>query len=141
MAKSTGMAITTLGVGDSANSVQDIRNDITNWSFSTPRGVQDVTGIDKSAVERLLLLADFSVTLNGVFNSTATTSAHAVFKTVPSTSVLRTMNLTITGSVAANLNQASAILFTDYALTRPQTGELTFAVPGVLGSGAVPTWS
>jgi len=128
-------------VGDSANSVQDIRNDVTNWSFSTPRGLQDVTGIDKSAIERLLLLADFSVTLNLAFNSAATTSAHAVFRTVPSTNVLRTMNLTITGTVVANLNQASAILFTDYALTRPQTGELTAVAPGVLGSGAVPTWT
>ena len=141
MAKTTGLAWTTLGVGDSSNSVQDIRNDCTNLQFAMPRGVQDVTGIDKSAIERLLLLADFSITLNGVFNSTATTSEHAVFKTVPSTSVLRTVNITITGSVAVNLNQASAILFTDYQLSRAQTAELTWSVPGVLGSGAVPTWT
>jgi hypothetical protein len=141
MAKTTGIAWTTLGVGDSSNSVQDIRNDVTNLQFAMPRGVQDVTGIDKSAIERLLLLADFSMTLNGVFNSAATTTEHAVFKTVPSTSVLRTVNITITGSVAANLNQAAAILFTDYQLARAQTGELTYSVPGVLASGAVPTWT
>ena len=141
MAKSTGVSWTTLGVGDSSNSVQDIRNDVTNFQFAMPRGVQDVTGIDKAAIERLLLLADFSMTLNMVFNSTATTSMHAVFKTVPSTSVLRTVNLTVTGSVAANLNQTSAILFTDYQLTRTQAGEFTAQVPGVLASGAVPTWT
>ncbi len=106
-----------------------------------PRGVQDVTGIDKAGIERLLLLADFSMTLNGVFNSTPTTSEHAVLKTIPSTSVLRTVNITITGSVAANLNQASAVLFTDYQLTRPQTGELTWSVPGVLANGLVPSWT
>lgn len=135
--KVTGLAWTTLGVGDSSNSVQDIRNDITNLQFSTPRGVQDVTGIDKSAIERLLLLADFSIQLNGVFNPSANFS-HAVFSTVPSTSVLRTVNITTNGK---NLNQSAAVLFTDYQITRSQAGELTWQVPGVLASGAVPTWS
>lgn len=137
MAKSTGLAWTTLGVGDSTNTVQDIRNDITNLTFTTPRAVQDVTGIDKSAMERLLLLADFTVQLNGVFNPAANMS-HAVFSTVPSTSVNRTVNITTNGK---NLNQASAVLFTDYQLTRPQTGELTWQAPGVLANGSVPTWS
>jgi hypothetical protein len=137
MAKSTGLAWTTLGVGDSSNSVQDIRNDVTNLAFTTPRAVQDVTGIDKSAKEVLLLLADFTITLNGVFNPAANLS-HAVFSTVPSTSVLRTVNITVNGK---NLNQASAVMFTDYANTRAAAGEFTWSAPGVLGSGAVPTWS
>jgi hypothetical protein len=104
--------------------------------FSTPRGVQDVTGIDKSAMERLLLLADFSITLNGVFNDQATTGSHIVFRTVPSTSVLRTVTLVITGNTLAN-----ECLFTDYNLTRAASGELTWSAPGVLGDGTVPTWS
>lgn len=137
MAKSTGLAWTTLGVGDATNTVQDLRNDFTNLQFATPRGVQDVTGIDKSAKEALLLLADFTMTLNGVFNPAANFS-HAVFSTVPSTSVLRTVNITVNGK---NLNQSSAVLFTDYAITRAAAGELTFSAPGILGSGAVPTWS
>ena len=33
------------------------------------------------------------------------------------------------------------ILYTDYPLTRCQTGELTATVPGVLADGTVPTWS
>jgi hypothetical protein len=97
--------------------------------------VQDVTGIDKSAMERLLLLADFSVTLNGVFNPAANQS-HDVFKTVPSTSVNRTVTLTVAG-----VTLASEALFTDYPLSRSASGELTFAVPGVLADGAVPTWA
>src|SRR5215468_6036108 len=101
MAKSTGLAVQTFGVGDSGNVVRDIRNDITNFQFSTPRGVQDVTGIDKSAIERLLLLADFTTQLNGVHNPAATTSSHAVFSSVPSTSVARTVNITVNG---VNLN-------------------------------------
>jgi hypothetical protein len=43
--------------------------------------VQDITGLDKSANERLLLLADFSISLAGVFND-ASNMSHDVFKTV-----------------------------------------------------------
>ncbi|OXS35533.1 hypothetical protein CHR28_10250 [Streptomyces sp. XY006] len=103
--------------------------------FATPRGVQDITGIDKSAYERLLLLADFSITLNGVFND-ATNASHDVFKTVPSTSVARTVSLTVSGQSLNN-----ECLFTDYPLSRSDSGELTFAVPGVLSDGTVPTWT
>jgi len=136
MAKESGLGWTTCSVDDSAGSAQAIKNDITNLAFSTPRGVQDVTGIDKSAYERLLLLADFSITLNGVFDDSSAANAHAVFKTVPSTSVARTVTLTVSGDTLAN-----EVLFTDYPLTRSAAGELTFAVPGVLADGAVPSWT
>ncbi len=108
---------------------------MTNFQFATPRAVQDVTGVDKSAIERLLLLADFSITLNGVFNDAASQS-HAVFKTVPSTSVARTVSLAVSGQTLAN-----ECLFTDYNLTRGQDGALTWSAPGVLADGQVPTWS
>jgi hypothetical protein len=95
-----------------------------------------VTGIDKSAIERILLLADCSITLNIVANFAASPSAHDVFSTVPSTSVMRTTTLTIAGKTLA-----PEILYTDYPLARSNSGELTAAVPGVLANGAVPTWS
>ncbi|RKN61921.1 hypothetical protein D7231_31800 [Streptomyces klenkii] len=103
--------------------------------FATPRAVQDVTGLDKSAMERLLLLADFSVTFNGVFND-ASNMGHDVFKTVPSTSVARTTTLTISGQSLPN-----EVLYTDYPLSRGDDGSLTYAVPGVLADGTVPTWT
>ena len=138
MAKETGLAITTLSVDDSVGGVQtarDIRNDITSFDFATPREEQDVTGINLSARERLLLLADFSSTMAGVFNDAANLS-HAVFKTIPSTSQLRTISLNISGQTLAN-----ECWLTDYKLTRPENGELTWEVPAVLGDGVVPTWS
>jgi hypothetical protein len=135
MAKESGLGWTTLSVDDAAGSPQAIRNDITNFEFATPRAVQDVTGIDKSAFERLLLLADFSITLNGVFND-ASNMSHAVFKTVPSTSVARTTTLTVSGQTLA-----CEVLYTDYPLSRGNDGALTWAVPGVLADGTVPTWS
>jgi len=136
MAKSSGLAWTTLSVDDSGGTPRDIRNDITNFEFATPRAVQEITGIDKSAFERLLLLADFSITLNGVYNPTATTSSHAVLKTVSSSSVLRTISMTV---LAQSLNNECII--TDYNITRADSGELTWTSPAVLADGAVPVWS
>ena len=135
MAKQSGLGWTACTVDDSSGTPQTIINDITNLQFATPRAVQDVTGIDKSAMERLLLLADFSVTLNGVFNVAANQS-HDVFKTVPSTSVNRTTTLTVSAKTLA-----CEVVYTDYPLSRGQDGALTFAVPGVLADGNVPTWA
>lgn len=133
MAKASGLGQTALSVDTSAGTPTDIRNDVTNWQMATPRGVQDVTGVDKSANERLLLLADMSVTYNGVFNATG---AHLVFRTVPSTSVARTCTNTVNG-----VTLAGELLFSDYQLTRADSGELTWSAPGALADGTVPTWA
>ncbi len=134
MSKESGLGWTTLSVDDSTPAAQVIKNDVTDFSFGTPRGVQDITGVDKSAFERLLLLADFSITLNMVFNPAAN-QMHDVFKTVPSTSVVRTVSLAVSTKTLAN-----ECLFTDYALTRGADGALTATAPGVLADGTVPTW-
>src|SRR5215469_10658724 len=110
--KVTGLAWTTFSVGDSSNATQDIRNAVTDLTISTPRAVQDVTGIDKSAIERLLLLADYSIDPKGVFDTLATSGANN-----------------------------GAVLFTDYKVTRANSGELTWEAPGVGSTGTVPTWS
>lgn len=135
MAKESGLGWTTCSVDTSAGAAKAIKNDVTSLQFATPRGVQDVTGIDKSAYERILLLADFSITLNCVFNDAAD-QMHEVFKTVSSTSVARTTTLTVSGQTLAN-----EVLYTDYPLNRADGGELTAAIPGVLADGTVPTWS
>lgn len=134
MAKQSGLGWTTLSVDDAGGTARDIKNDCTNLQFATPRAVQDVTGVDKSAMERILLLADMSTTLNVVFN-TAANREHAVFKTVPSTSVARTQSLEI-----ASQTLAAEMLYTDYPLQRSNSGEFTAAIPGVLADGTVPTW-
>jgi len=133
--KESGLGWTTLSVDDSAGSPNAIKNDVTELDFATPRGVQDVTGVDKSAIERLLLLADFSISLKGVFDD-QTGQAHVTFKTVPSTSVARTTTLVVSGNTLA-----PEVLYTDYKLTRASSGELTWEAPGVLADGTVPTWS
>ncbi len=134
MAKESGLGYS-VTVDNAAGSGQDISNDVTNFQFATPRGVQDVTGVDKSAYERILLLADFSITLNGVFNDDSNKS-HDVFKTVPSSSASRTVVLVHSGQT-----MTAECLFTDYALTRAQGGELTWSAPGVLSNGTAPAWT
>lgn len=133
MAKASGLGFTTCSVDDSGGSVVVIKNDVTNLQWATPRGVQDVTGLDSSAFERLLLLADFSITLNGVFNAT---TSHTVFRTVPSSSVARTTTLVVNGATLA-----PEVFYTDYSLTRAADGALTWTAPGVLAGGVVPLWS
>jgi hypothetical protein len=89
-------------------------------------------------MERLLLLADFSVTLNGVFNVTADKS-HDVLSSVSSTSVTRTVKIQ---PIAASVPYLSCeTLFTDYQITRSDSGELTWQAPGALQDGTVPTWT
>ncbi len=134
MAKENGLGMS-VAIDDSAGSAKTISNDITNFELATPKAVQDVTGVDKSAIERLHLLADASFSPTGVFNDAAD-RAHAVLKTIPSSSVARTITITHSGQ-----SLAGEYLGTDYALTRAATGEFTWQAPFVLADGTVPTWS
>lgn len=133
MAKESGLGMALI-VDDAGAVARTISNDMTALNWATPRAVQDVTGLDKSAMERLLLLADMTVEPTGVFND-ATNMGHDVFKTVPSTSVPRTTTIQISGQ-----ELEAEILYTDYALERSESGELTYSAPGVLADGTVPTW-
>lgn len=139
MAKTSGLGGVVV-VADSGAVNRTITNDCTNWTFTTPRATQDITGVDKFAHETLLLLADFTVTFNGVFNPTVTTSSHAVFSTVPSTSVNRSTNIQVTNS-GGTPQITCNVAYTDYQITRANTGELTWQAPGQLADGAVPTWA
>ena len=134
MAKESGLGMT-VAIDDSGGSARTISNDITSIDIATPREEQDITGLDKSARERLLLLADFTVAISGVFND-ASNMSHAVFATVSSTSVARTVTITISGQVLA-----CEAFFSDYSLSRSSSGELTWSAPGALSGGAVPTWA
>lgn len=136
MAKSTALGWSVLSVDDSGGTQRAIINDITDLDFATPRAVFDVTGVDKSAFERLLGLADFTISLNAVWNPAATTTMFAVFSTVPSSSVARTTTLTVGGKTLAN-----EVLYTDFQLKRGADGDFRASIPGVLSDGSIPTWA
>jgi len=139
MAKISGLgALVT--VQDSSAVTQTISNDVTNFTFTTPRAVEDITGVDKSAKEALLLLADYTNTLNGVFNSAAGAS-HPVFKDVASTSATRVTKIAPTASSGASPYLQVNALYTDYQITRAAGGALTWQAPGVLQDGTPPSWT
>lgn len=135
MAKESGLGWTTASRDDSAGVLRALVATVLNVDFAMPRNVQDITGMDKSAIERLLLLGDYSSTWVGVFDD-AVNNAHDVHKTVASADVTRSESLVISGQTLNN-----EVLLTDYALTRAASGELTWNGPAVLQSGTDPTWS
>lgn len=134
MAKTTGVAFTTLSVDDSGGTARDLRNDFTSFDYAMPVDMQDITGLDKSAMERIALLSDFTININGVVN-TAANQSHDVFKNITG-GVARTVTI---GHASVSL--PNECLFSDYRMNRPQNGELTFTVAGVLSDGTVPTWA
>ena len=139
MAKTSGLG-GVVKVADASSASQVITNDVTNYAFTTPRNTQNITGVDKFANEILLLLADFTVTFNGVFN-TASNLSHAVFSTIPSTSVVRAVEIDPIGTTTGFPKLPVNCYLTDYQITRANTGELTWQVPGQLADGNVPTWT
>jgi hypothetical protein len=126
----------TCGIDDSGGALRQIENDITSLSFSLPRGVQDVTGVDSAGIERLLLLADLQASIQGVFNDAAAPSAHTTFKDVSSTSVDRTLTIVHSGQTLTD-----EVVLTDYALDRASSGELTWTVPAQHSLTTAPAWS
>ena len=128
----------TVAVDDSAGSAQTLTTDITGLTIAMPSGVQDVTAVGSSGMERLLLLADCSVVLNGVFDD-GSNLAHAVFKnyrTLPGTELGRTTTIVHSGQTFTD-----TLLYVNYDLTRAPDGSLTFTTTGQCSDGGVPSWS
>jgi hypothetical protein len=109
----------------------DISNDVTSVNVDTPYGEQDITGLDKSAVERLLLRADCTGTLNGVFN-TAANKSHATLKTPGSKTF-------VIGYPGATLTFTAVT--TNYAVTMGTDGSLVWSANWGLSSGTAAAWT
>lgn len=110
-----------------------ISNDVTSLSLDTPYGVQDVTGLDKSALERIMLRADASGTINGVFNTTASMS-HATLKTPGSKTF-------VIAFAAAAATATFTAVTTNYAISLGADGSLTWSVNFALSSGTAVAWT
>ena len=132
MAKESGMAWTTCSVDDSGDDLRALVNDTVSLDFSTPRNLLDWTGLDKSAMERGLGLADFSITLNCIFNDSGTGSHEVFLDTV----VERDVTLVVSAQTLENDCYVS-----DVAWGRAADGSFTIAGTLQLMDGTVPTWS
>ena len=128
-----------MSVDDSAGTLRDISTSVLSFDVSTPRGMVDITGLDKSAIERLLLLADGQVSLNMQYDPTATTGQHTVFRTMSSNSSQRTVTIVINSTPTATLSME--MVCNEYTLNRGADGNLTATASLQLANGTVPTWS
>ena len=135
MAKQTGLG-DYVAVDDSGGTARDISNDITSYSINVPQNMFEVTGVDKSAVERIVGLNDYTVSINGVFDK-ASNKAHDVFKTRTGT---RTVTIAIGGNTTGYPELEAEMLVTEYNLERGDDGALTWTAGLSLESGTTPTW-
>lgn|SRR3990167_2788657 len=138
MAKESGLGLT-VTVDDSGGTARAISNDITSLNWTMPSGVQDVTGVNSSGMERLLLLADLTVTLQGVFNDAAAPSSFDCFKayrTLAASQVGRTTAIAHSGQTLSD-----EVLYSDFSFGRNADGSLTWTAPGSLSDGGVPAWT
>ena len=125
MAKVSGLT-TSLTVASN-----DISNDVTSLTVDTPYGVQDITGLDKQAMERLLLRADCTGSATGVFN-TAANKSHATLKTPGS-------KATVIGFPGATLTFTA--VWTNYAVQMGADGSLVWSANWALSSGTAAAWT
>lgn len=134
MAKSTGLGMT-ITIDDADGTGRAISNDIVSATFNTSRGQQDVTGLDKSAMERLLLLNDFNLSVTAVFNPAANPSMFGVFST-PADNDTRTVVIVVGGKTLT-----AECLMTDVGWNRGQDGSFTASATFVLANGTAAAWT
>lgn len=132
-------ALTTVVTVDDANGTpRIISGDVTDLSINTSRGEQDITGLDKSAMERLLLRSDTTISLSGVYNPGATPTAHAVFSSVG------TQAGTVSRTTAIGLPTGTAtgeFVPANYNLSIGADGAATWSVELHTSNGTAIVWS
>lgn len=135
MAKVSGLG-TTITIQNSSAAAKDLSNDITDLTLDLPVALQDVTGLDKSAHERLALLADTKLTGKGVHNN-ATDRIHPVLSIGQTTA--RQVVITFPGGAGSVCTFTG--LIADYKLTRAASGSLIPDFSIELSSGTVGAWT
>ena len=135
MAKQSGLG-DYIAVDDSGGNIRDISDNVTSYEIANTQNLLDSTTISKSAMERLIGLGDYVMTLTGVFDK-ASNKSHDVFKTK---SGVRTVTLAIGGDTTGYPELESEMLVSDYNLSRGNDGGLTWTATLNLQSGTVPTW-
>ncbi|MGH2386246.1 MAG: hypothetical protein ACRDGB_14520 [Candidatus Limnocylindria bacterium] len=132
MAKESGLSAA-ISIDDSSGTLRIISNDVLSFNVGTPQGLIDVTGVDKSAMERIIGLSDGTFSCVCAFNDTLGASSFDVFKT-------RTGVRTVTwGQSGQTLSMEMLIGTVTYP--RAADGSLQINADLSLADGTVPTWS
>lgn len=115
----------------------DISGDVGAIStLSTPRGVQDVTGIDKSANERNLLKADADLSFDTWFND-ASNEIHTALSGLPTTNRQAIFAISTTRGEPGFAIQAKQL---NYDWNRAADGALSGSTSLSQAGGNVPAW-
>lgn len=136
MAKVSGI-VSSLSVDDASGTPRTISDDTTSVTIATPRNQQDVTGLDKTAIERLGLLYDATITVSGVADF-AVNKAHDVFKADPAGSATRTVVIGLANAAATLTLEAN---LSDFGYTRAQDGSLVYTATLVNANGVPAAWT
>lgn len=134
MAKQSGISMT-VTIDDADGTGRAISNDIISCNFTTSRGVQDITGVNSSAMERLLLLNDFTLDITAVFNPAANPSMFGVLST-PADNDTRTVVI-----VVGSQTMTAECVLTSANWTRNQDGSFTCSANFQLANGTAAAWS
>ncbi|MCJ7804251.1 hypothetical protein MUP35_00750 [Patescibacteria group bacterium] len=136
MAKISGIPVQ-LQVDNSLDVAVDISGDVQEITVNTSVGSEDVTGLDVSALERLLLLTDAEVSIKGTFNELLSHTVFANFDVLKAGEVGRSVTITYPGPIHLDVE----LVFESYVVVRAANGALTWTVSGRLADGTVPTWA
>lgn len=136
MAKESGLGWSTFSLDDSGGTLRAIVNDVVSCEFDTPVELQEITGLDKSAYERLQLLRDFTCSFEAIFNDAASTGVWTVVNTIGTAITSRTLTLAVSGQTLTN-----EVLLSSTSYSRGDDGAFTISVEASLASGTVPAWS
>ncbi len=110
-------------------------NDVQSVTMDIPRAELTVAGIDVSAQERLLGLADFTATVNGAFND-ASNQWFDVVKNVGSTDVSRTFVYALSGNTLTVETNATNVNY-----SRGADGGMAVNASFALEDGTDPVWA
>ena len=137
MTKQTGLG-DKLQLDDSGGTLRDISNDVRNYSLQVNQNLLDVTGLDKSAPEKLPALNDLKVTLSCVFNASTANRSHDVFKVRTG---IRTFTLDIGGGTTGNPRLTAEMMIESVNYPRGQDGSLMIEASLALADGTTPAWT
>jgi hypothetical protein len=113
-----------------------ITNDVLSVTLDTTRELADVTGVDKTAKQRLGMLNDATVTLTGAWNPAANPTFYSCFKDIATTNIDRTVVLLYPGP--ATFTAEMALESVNYSVSG---GQLTCSVTLQLSGGTQGVWS
>lgn len=121
---------------DSGDSPRIISADVVSLDFSTPINSEEIQGVDKTGIQRLSLLADFSATLSCKFDDTAVTNAWNVLKDASSVIQERDLSIAISGQTLD-----VDVVVTDTQFSRGADGSFNITSPLSMGDGVPAVWS